>query len=140
MGMLQDLLGRLRNIRHEADWIGIREVKETTRNCIARNGKVEKNTTSMDHGCMVEVLVDGHFAYYAAPNMTLEALQYACDRATYLARHTAAWKTFSAGLDHRPPAVGQYQTIVHLPLNKNIAADVVGILIEATQKMKVSDK
>lgn len=138
--MLQNLLGRLRNIRHEVDWIGIREVKETARNCIARNGKLENNTTSIDHGYMVEVLVDGQFAYYAAPNMTLEALQYACDRATYLARHTAAWKTFSAGLDHRPPAVGHYQTSTHFPLSETIAGDVMRILIEATQKMKVSDK
>lgn len=138
--MLQNLVGHLHKLHHEAEWIGIREVKETIRNCVARNGKVEKNTTSIDHGCMVEVLVDGHFAYFAAPNMTIEALQYACDRATFLARHTAAWKTFPASLDHRPPAVGRYQSHASLPLNENIAGEVMGILIEATQKMKISDK
>lgn len=138
--MLQDLVGRLHQLHHQAEWIGIREVKETTRHCIARNGKLEKNTTFMDHGCMVEVLVDGHFAYYAAPNMTVEALQYACDRALYLAKQTAAWKTFPAGLDHRPRAKGGYQTPAQLPLHKAIAGEVIGLLIEITQKMKVSDK
>jgi len=140
MGMLQNLVGRLHKLHHEAEWIGIREVKETIRNCIARNEKVEKNILSIDRGCMVEVLVDGHFAYYAVPNMTVEALQYATNRAIDLARHTATWKTFPASLDHRPPAVGRYETHVTLPLNKTIAGDLLGTLIETTKKMKVSDK
>lgn len=135
-----DLLQRLNNIHHQVDWIGIREVKETTRNCIARNGKLEKTTTTIDHGVMVEVLLNGHFAYYGAANMTDEALQQACDRATHLARHTASWKMFPSTLEHRPPAVGRYQTSTDLSLEKATAGEVMGILIDATLKMKVSDK
>lgn len=138
--MSQDLVQRLHKLRHQADWVGIREVKETIRHCIARNGKVENNATTLDHGLMVEVLLNGHFAYCAVPNMTDEALQYACDRATHLARHTASWKTFSATMDHRPPVVGHYQTATDVPLNKATAAEVMGILIDTTMKMKVSDK
>lgn len=138
--MSQDLSQRLRNFQHQADWIGLREVKEMTRNCIARNGKIEKNTTNVDHGLMVEVLLDGHFAYCGVANMTDEALQYACDRAIHLARHTASWKTFPATLDHRPPVVGQHQTPIDVSLSKTTAGEVMDRLIEATLKMKVSDK
>ena len=138
--MSQNLLQRLNKIQHQVDWLGIREVKETTKNYIARNGKVEKSTTSIDHGFMVEVLLNGHFAYCAAASITDEALRQACDRATELARHTAPWKTFPATLDHRPPAVGRYQTTTSLPLDKATAGEVMEILIEATLKMKVSDK
>src|ERR1044072_8763670 len=99
--MSQNLLQRLNKIHHHVDWLGIREVKETTRHCIARNGKVEKNITNIDHGFMVEVLLNGHFAYCGVANMLDEELQKACDHATYLAQHTASWKTFSATLDHR---------------------------------------
>ena len=99
--MSQDLLQRLHKIRHSVDWLGIREVKETITTLVARNGKTEKTTTSIDHGFMVEVLLNGQFAYCGAANMTDEALQQACDRATQLARHTAAWKTFSADASHR---------------------------------------
>jgi predicted Zn-dependent protease len=135
--MLQDIL---KNLRYDAEWIGLREVKETTRSCIARNGKIEKNITHIDHGCMVEVLVNGQFAYCAVPSLTPEALQYACDRATALARRTAAWKTFEADHTHRPPAKGQYKTPTHHPLDKAVAGDVMAVLIETTRKMKVSDK
>jgi predicted Zn-dependent protease len=138
--MSQNLLERLHKIHHQVDWLGLREVKEITRNCIARNGKIEKNTTSIDHGVMVEVLLNGQFAYCGAANMTDSALQQACDRATYLAQHTAAWKTFSANMDHRPPAVGRYQTPTRLPLSKVTAGEVMEMLIKATLKMKVSDK
>lgn len=135
--MLQNVL---KTLRYEADWVGLREVKETTRSCMARNGKVEKNITAVDHGCMVEVLVDGQFAYCAVPSLTPEALQYACDRATALALHTAAWKTFKADLSHRPAAQGRYKTQTHHPLDKAVAGDVMAVLIEMTNKMKVSDK
>lgn len=138
--MPQNLLQYLNNLHHQADWVGIREVKETTRNCIARNGKVEKNSTSIDHGFMVEVLLNGHFAYCGAANMTAEALQHACDRATELAHHTASWKTFPADLSHRPPSIGRYESPALLPLNKATAGEVMKILMEATLKMKVSDK
>lgn len=138
--MSQNLLQRLNKIHHQVDWLGIREVKETTRNYVARNGKMEQSTTTIDHGYMVEVLLNGQFAYCAAAHHTDEALQQACDRATQLARHTAAWKTFPASLDHRPPAIGQYQTTTQLPLNKLTAGEIMGILINTTTKMKVSEK
>ncbi|MBA3813300.1 MAG: TldD/PmbA family protein [Alphaproteobacteria bacterium] len=138
--MSQNLLQRLNKIHHKVDWLGLREVKEITRNYIARNGKIEKNTTNIDHGCMVEVLLNGHFAYCGAANMTDEALQKACDRATLLAQHTASWKTFPASLDHRPPSVGTYQTQTPFPLDKASPGEIMSLLINATIKMKVSDK
>jgi len=138
--MSQDLVKRLKNIRHKADWIGLREVKETIRHSAARNGKIENNAISIDHGLMVEVLVNGHFAYCSTANMTDEALQQACNRATALAQHTAPWKTFPANLEHRPAAKGIYQTDTHFPLHKATASEVMGMLIDATLKMKVSDK
>lgn len=138
--MKQNLLQRLNNIQHQVDWLGIREVKETIKHYIARNGKIEKINTTMDHGLMVEVLLRGQFAYYGVANMTDEALQYACDRATDLARYTASWKTFPATLKHRPPAIGHYQTATDLPLDNATAAEIMEMLIDATSKMKVSDK
>ncbi len=138
--MSKNLTQRLKKLNHQADWIGIREVKETIQHCIARNGKFEQNSTTIDQGFMVEVLVDGQFAYCGAVNMSAQALQEACDRAILLARHMSPWKIFPFNTDHRLPASGRYCSSTELPLNKATTGEVMGLLIDATQKMKVSDK
>lgn len=138
--MSRNLTERLKKLRHQADWIGVREVKETLRNCIARNGKIEQNTTTIDHGLMVEVLVDGQFAYCGTSDTSIQALQTACDRAVLLARHMSSRKIFPFTPDHRPLAVGEYHAPAEILLNKATAGDVAGLLIDATQKMKLSDK
>ncbi len=100
--MSKDLISRLNNLHHQADWIGIREVKETTKHCLARNGNFDQNTTVIDHGFMVEVLVDGNFAYCGTNSISAQSLQDACDRATYLAKLMASWKLFPFTADNRP--------------------------------------
>ncbi len=138
--MSKNLGQRLKTLRHQADWIGVREVKETLKYYSARNGKVEKNTTTIDHGLMVEVLVDGHFAYCGTSDTSDQALQAACDQAVYLASHMSPWKVFPFTPEQRPLAVGKYQAPTTTPLSQSITSDVIGLLIEATQKMKISDK
>jgi predicted Zn-dependent protease len=138
--MSKDLTQRLKKLNHQADWIGLREVEETIQQCIARNGKFEQKSTSINHGLMVEVLVDGQFAYCGTADFSDQALQKACDRATQLAQHMSSWKIYPFTPDHRPRASGHYQSPTRLSFNTTTAGDVMGHLIEATQKMKVSDK
>lgn len=138
--MSKSLTERLKTLRHQAEWIGIREVTETLKNYIARNGKAEKNTTTINHGLMVEVLVNGQFAYCGTSDMSDQALQAACDQAIHLARHMSSWKIFPFTPNHRPFAVGKYHSSTTIPLNKATAGDLMGLLIEATGKMKLSDK
>lgn len=138
--MSKDLIHRLKKLSHKADWIGLREVKETMQQCVARNGKFEQNTTIMDHGIMVEALVDGQFAYCGTADLSDKALQEACDRATNLARHMSAWKIFPFDPHHRPAASGQYRSTAQLSFNPAKTGDIMEVLVEATQKMKVSDK
>ncbi|HUX78899.1 MAG TPA: TldD/PmbA family protein [Alphaproteobacteria bacterium] len=134
--MSKDLAQRLKKLDHKADWIGLREFKETTQQCVARNGKFEQNSTTIDHGIMVEALVDGQFAYCGTADLSDKALQDACDRATRLARHMSLWKIFPFNPDHRQAATGQYYSSTHAAAT----GEVMGLLVDATQKMKVSDK
>lgn len=138
--MPKDLQKRLNNLSHQADWLGIREIKETSKHFICRNGKFDQCLTTIDHGCMIEVLVEGQFAYCATSNMTDQALQEACDRAISLAKHMSAWKLFPFNVEHRLKASGQYQPTSQLPLSTAVAGDVVKLLLDATEKMKISDK
>ena len=55
----------LDSIKIKADWIGLREVKESTTYRVIRDLNPESNSTSIDHGIMVEVLVNGQFGYCA---------------------------------------------------------------------------
>lgn len=138
--MSKDLIQRLQKLNHKADWVGLREVKEINQRCIARNGKFEQNSTTIDHGIMVEVLVDGQFAYCGTADLSDQSLQIACDRATHLARHMSSWKVFPFNTDHRPVGGGQYHSPTQLSFNTATAGEVMDLLVDATQKMKVSDK
>ncbi len=131
---------RLEKLHHNAEWIGLREVKETLKHYIARNGKIEKNTTHIDHGMMIEVLVKGHFAYCGTADVSDQGLQKACDRAIFLAQQLSAWSVFPFSAEHRPPAVGEFRSSEKIPLHKINAGEIVELLIDSTLKMKVSDK
>ena len=69
-----DLKKALSCIDVKADWIGIREVKETTTYRIVRDLRPESNNINIDHGIMIEVLVDGQFGYYGTHNLSYESV------------------------------------------------------------------
>lgn len=138
--MPKNLTQRLQSLRHKADWVGIREAKETIKYCKARNGKFEQNTTTIDHGLMVEVLIEGQFAYCGTDNLSDQGVQDACDKAIFLAQQMAKWKIFPFTQDHRPLASGHYHSSVGRPFDTMDRGDIMGALVSAIQKMKVSDK
>lgn len=138
--MSKNLAAHLKKIHCKADWIGLREVKDTTHYFVARNGKFEQCTTSTDHGFMVEVLVDGQFAYYGSSSLSDQALQEACNRATELAQSMASWKLFPFTPDQRIPVSGDYSSSLKIPLDKASKSEMIDFLTDVTQKMKLSDK
>ena len=56
-----DLNKILSKINVKADWIGLREVDETTTYRVIRDLNPESDSTLVDHGIMVEVLVNSQF-------------------------------------------------------------------------------
>ena len=71
----------LDNINVSADWIGLRKVKETTTHRIIRDLKPEANNTSIDHGIMVEVLVNGQFGYCGTHDTSYDSIKAAAQKA-----------------------------------------------------------
>src|SRR4051812_45011687 len=63
------------------DWVGLREVRETTTERYVRDSRPQANDTSVSHGVMVEVLADGQFGYAATGNTDPESLVAAAKRA-----------------------------------------------------------
>ena len=64
-----------------ADWVGLREVKETTTYRVIRDGNPQANSRYTDHGMMIEVLADGQFGYYGCNNLKHANIQNAAEEA-----------------------------------------------------------
>jgi predicted Zn-dependent protease len=138
--MVKDLKRRLDTLNPKADWLGLREIKENVKHHVALNGKYEKHATNLDHGLMVEVLVDGQFAYCGTADLSDGALQVACDKATALAQKMSKWKLFPFSPEARPLASGEYRSPIVTPIDQCCAGEIMGLMIDATERMKVSGK
>ena len=89
---LQDALSK---IDISADWIGLREVKETTTYRVIRDGNPQGNTQDFNRGIMVEVLADGQFGYYGSRNMDINSIQNGAEKAFKQAKTAAKNPIFS---------------------------------------------
>ena len=49
----------LENLKINADWVGLRQLKETATTRYVRDGKPQANGKSITQGVMVEVMVNG---------------------------------------------------------------------------------
>ena len=85
-----------------------REVEEQTDYIPARNGQPEETSSTISKGVMVEVLLDGQFAYVGSGDN--ENLQAAFDKACELARACTEHKLFSFNPTVRPSHHGGYNS------------------------------
>ncbi|BBL76780.1 TldD/PmbA family protein [Methylomagnum ishizawai] len=135
-----DPLAALNPIRAEADWIGLRYSQETSHRRTARNGRPEQNSVSIERGVMIEALVDGQIAYAGTSDLSAAGIADAARRAAALARASARHKLFGYSEAQRPKAQGRYHSPRRIDL---AAADLAGFtagLIEATRRLRVSDR
>ena len=134
---LNNVLSKLKT-NLKADWIGLREVKETTTHRIIRDLKPASNNVSIDHGIMVEVLVDGQLGYYGTHDISYEAIKNAADKACTQALNASKYSIYPFSENVRPKSVGQYKSpclVNEMPLD-----DLMGILIESNKVLKKSNK
>ena len=76
----------LNKIDISADWIGLREVKESTTYRVIRDGNPQANFRDFSRGVMVEVLADGQFGYYGSRNLDAESIQNGAKKALIQAK------------------------------------------------------
>ena len=105
-----DLKKALDNINIKADWIGLREVKESTTYRVIRDLNPESNHTSLDHGVMIEVLVNGQFGYFAVNNISYDSINYAAKKAYTQALNASKYSAYSFTESVRPKSTGDYQS------------------------------
>ena len=135
-----DLHQILSGIDVRADWIGLRYVKENTGFRLVRDGKPEANTRESKQGVMVEVLVNGQFAYYGTSRLDKPGIQAAAERAVMLATAASKYSLHSFGVEARPVAKGNYSSPFQTAADAFSPGELSELLIKATAELKVSDK
>ena len=124
----------------KADWVGLREVKETTTYRIIRDGNPQTNSKSIDHGLMVEVLVNGQFGYYGCNNLNQSNIQNAAEKASIIANSASKNSIFNFTKDARPATKGNFTSSFEKSIDELSAGKLNEILINAYNNLKVNDK
>ncbi|MEK6704961.1 MAG: TldD/PmbA family protein, partial [Bdellovibrionota bacterium] len=139
MDLLADALKQIH--LNDAEWFGLREVKETSTYRSSRDAKPTTNRTIFSHGVMVEVLSHGQFGYAATTLLDeksiANAAQHARDQAVAAAKSGLLHK-FSA--KHRAKPIMRYETKQAKPFSALSPGDIAGLLIKITKQLKCSDK
>ena len=105
-----DLQKALSNINISADWIGLREVQETSTYRVIRDGNPESNSINLDHGVMVEVLINGQFGYYGTHKLDYDSILNAAKKACDVAKNASKYSIHSYDDSVRPKAEGIYNS------------------------------
>ena len=109
----------------KADWIGLREVKETTTYRIIKDLIPASNNVSIDHGVMVEVLVNGQLGYCGTHNISYDAIKRAANKAYNQAFNASKYSIYPFTESVRPTSVGEYKSpciIKEMPLDESNVA------------------
>ena len=128
----------LQKINVPAEWIGLREVKETTTYRVIRDLKPASNNISIDHGIMIEVLVNGQFGYCGTHDISCESIKNATDKAYQQAYNASKYAIHKFTEDVRPKSVGAYKSnykIKEIPLD-----ELMDTLLLSNKTLKQSDK
>ncbi len=122
----------------DADWIGLREVRENARWRMARNGKISTCSGDTSHGIMVEVLKNGHIAYSATADRSAASVELAVQKALSLIQRESKYKVHHFTTKHRPHTTGRY----HSPSASDAisSSDLNTLLIDACSTLRVSPK
>ncbi|NJK30822.1 MAG: TldD/PmbA family protein [Acaryochloris sp. RU_4_1] len=135
-----DLHQALNQLTLNADWVGLRQVNETTTTHAVRDGRPESSGRSFSQGVMVEVLAQGQFGYAATNRFDQASLQWAAEQAQQQAIATAKWAVHPFTADVRPKAVGQYQSPFQQPFDLISIADQLDLLVKVCETLHVSDQ
>ncbi len=134
-----DAVAALKAISHQADWVGLRFASETHHHRSARNGHIESNRVLQSRGVMIEALVGHQIAYAATSDLSPQSLAHTARIATEMARATHDHRRADLSIAQRPSSVAQHKGPARIGLDLTSLEDFSSYLIQATQRLKVSD-
>ena len=133
-----DLQKALSNINISADWIGLREVQETSTYRVIRDGNPESNSINLDHDVMVEVLINGQFGYYGTHKLDYDSILNAAKRACDVAKNASKYSIHSYDDSVRPKAEGVYNSPYQI--KDYDLGDLTDLLLKSNNALKGNSK
>ena len=130
----------LENINVNADWIGLREVKEVATYRVVRDHNPVSNHKSESHGIMVEILKNGQFGYCGINKFDTRSLQFAAEQALTQAEKASAHSLYKFSEEARPKSNGRYLSEYIKGSNSVSPGELNDLLVKANKELKVSDK
>lgn len=134
-----DLKPLLEGIDVPAEWVGLRYVDERTTYRAVRNQHPEENFSNRSRGIMVEVLVDGQFAYAATSQLTTKAVSLAARQAFEIAKASAPHTVHRFTHEVRPASRGNYRSPRVRDASSIGAGSLNELLLKASKHLKVSE-
>lgn len=138
--MWKELTNAISHFHIPADWIGIRAVKETSRNYYTRDSLPKSNGKSLTMGAMIEVMVNGCLGYAATNSLTLSSLQKASEIAYQQAIAASEFWIYPFNETNRPQVIGEYNSPFLQPFNSLSPGEINDLLIRICHRLKISDK
>jgi predicted Zn-dependent protease len=137
---LEKLLAELpSSITSKVDYISLREVESKTSSISVRNEILEAVTSSIDHGLMVEVMINGQLAYSATNSLDASSVELAAKKAiqTALAAHKFGLYHFNESV--RPKIIGEYSSPGKLGVEFFNPGELNDLLTSLCSSMKVHE-
>ena len=130
----------LGQININADWIGLRQVKEIATYRAVRDNNPVSNHKDQSHGIMIEVLKNGQFGYCATNRFDMQSIQFAAEEALTQAESASSYSLSKFSKDARPQSKGEYLSQYIKDSNSVSPGELNDLLIKANKTLKVSDK
>lgn len=134
---LKNLLTNLSDI--EAEYISLREVKTRALSMSVRNEILESLNTSEDHGLMVEVMVNGQFAYGATNSFELGEVKKCAREARAQALEASRFSLAKFSTSERPATVGEYKSPGIMGIDDFKPKEATELLMGLSGAMKLHD-
>jgi predicted Zn-dependent protease len=134
---LKEILNSLTDLK--AEYISLREVKSRSLSMNVRNEVFEGLSTSEDHGLMIEVMMNGQFAYGATNSFELDEIKKCADKAKAAAIEASRFSLSKFSLDERPMTVGEYKSPGEIGIDGFNPKEATELLMNLSTAMKVHD-
>jgi predicted Zn-dependent protease len=105
---LKEILHSLNDLK--TDYISLREVRTRTLTMSVRNEILEGLSSSEDHGLMIEVMMNGQFAYGAINSFEPSDIRKCAEQTKASAFEASRFSLAKFSLEERPATVGEYKS------------------------------
>ncbi len=134
---LKNILSGLSSIG--AEYISLREVRSRTITVSVRNEVFEGLSNTEDHGVMVEVMMNGQFAYGATNSFDPAEIVKCAEEAKLQAIEASRFSLSKFSFDERPATVGEYRSPGEKGIDSFHPAEPTKMLMALSNEMKVHE-